>query len=311
MSEEILDLSPEEQRVLYYWSKGKSMTDAYKHVMLSAHDAQSLTEMALKKRVSRFFGTYRMRAAMAAVPGKRGEKAKTDFDKWMQTQKDSTVRKLAPDMAKLKEKIESGEFENSSNESDNYEYPDNENSNEVKANQEQDDADVCFGSDWNQKEPEEDKKEEAFNVKKLLSEKRIKQMEKEASLACPDNPSDKQKWLASLQVNEKPSALTIYGTGQFLTYIAVKEVMERQAAIKAQGIGVLEKNGSALTQNIISAFKTAAAMILPFAPAPTTEERKEMSKAAILLGLMPDQIQENPDDYTAPPPVIIDVTDKE
>ena len=64
-----------------------------------------------------------------------------------------------------------------------------------------------------------------------------------------------------------------------------------------------------MTPTIISALKTAAAMILPFAPAPSAEDRRQMSKAAVLLGLLPDNIQENPDDYTAPIPATIDVSE--
>jgi hypothetical protein len=50
-------------------------------------------------------------------------------------------------------------------------------------------------------------------------------------------------------------------------------------------------------------------MVLPFAPAPTVEDRKEMTKAAVLLGLMPESISESPDDYTAPMPTTIEVDD--
>ena len=102
--------------------------------------------------------------------------------------------------------------------------------------------------------------------------------------------SDRDLLLESLNINKDPSAMTIYGTGQFLAYVAVKEIMQRQREIKDRHIDVLSKDGSALTPNIINAIKTAAAMILPFAPAPSAEDRREMSKAAVLLGLMPDKI---------------------
>lgn len=119
--------------------------------------------------------------------------------------------------------------------------------------------------------------------------------------------SDREKWIESLNINVNPSALTIYGTGQYLAYQAVREMMARQEQIKREGISPLDKNGSIFTPMIISALKTAAAMILPYAPAPTAEDRKQMSKAAVLLGLMPENIQEDPDDYTAPAPATIDV----
>ena len=104
--------------------------------------------------------------------------------------------------------------------------------------------------------------------------------------------------------------MTIYGTGQFIAYMAVKEIMDRQAEIKKRGLTALDKNGSVFTPTILNALKTAAAMVLPFAPAPTAEDRKEMSKAAVLLGLFPDDIKEDPDFSTAAPPVV-DTTSEE
>lgn len=219
------------------------MTEAFKKVMLSPFDRQALSDAALKKRVVRFFSTYRMREAMAATPGERGDKAREDFEAW-----------------KLKQKV---------------------------------DAVKKFGSSPRYHSPEE-----------------IAEVERKAREAQENKP-DKDKWLESLNVNENPSALTIYGTGQFLAYMAVKEIMARQQEIKQKGISVLDKNGSALTPTIISALKTAAAMVLPFAPAPSAEDRKQMSKAAILLGLLPENIRESPDDYTAPAPNVIEIADEE
>lgn len=117
--------------------------------------------------------------------------------------------------------------------------------------------------------------------------------------------SAKTLWIESLNINETPVSLTIYGTGQYLCRVAVEEIMARKKEIKEKGLSALEK--SALTPTIISAIKTAAALILPYAPAPTDDERKQMSKAAILLGLFPDDIAENPDDFTAPPPATVDI----
>lgn len=240
-------LSPEEQRVLHYWQRGESMTDAYKKVMLSMYDAQAISLSALKKRVFRFFNTYRMREAMAATPGELGEKAKADFEKWKTTQTEDTVKRFVgkPKGLSTEERVAI----------ENAHY-------------------------------------EAVTGKKAT---------------VGTDKTDRDKWLESLNVNENPSSMTIYGTGQFMIYMAVKEMMARQSEIKAKGISVLDKNGSVFTPTIISALRTAAAMVLPFAPAPSAEDRREMSKAAVLLGLMPESITESPDDYTAPIPSAIDV----
>lgn len=240
-------LSPEELRVLHYWQRGDTMIDAYKKVMLSMYDAQAISAPALRKRVFRFFNTYRMREAMAATPGEAGEKAKADFEKWKESQTEETVKRFIgkPKGLSTEERVQI----------ENAHY-------------------------------------EATTGKKAT---------------VGTDKADRDKWIESLNVNENPSALSIYGTGQFMVYMAVKEMMARQAEIKAKGISALDKNGSVFTPTIISALKTAAAMILPFAPAPSAEDRKEMSKAAVLLGLMPESITESPDDYTAPLPATIEV----
>lgn len=290
MSRSPFGLSPEEDKVLYYWSKGKSKIDAYKAVMLTQSEQDHLTETAIKKRVTRFFSTCRIREAMEQVD-RKGGKPKEEFEAWRERQKERMSRQLDPELARLKDKVKK------------------EIAQELESK-------INNASAQDGQEQDEPKKESIIEegeklIDKLISKKHLEEMRKEADAASADTMNDRQKWLASLQVNSKPSALTIFGTGQFLTYIAVKEMFDRQAAIKARNIDIFSKDGSVLTPNIISAIKTAAAMIIPYAPAPTETDRREMSKAAVLLGLMPDQIQEDPDDYTAPPPVIIDVTDKE
>lgn len=236
-------LTPEEIKVLYYWQNGDNMTTAYKKVMLSEEDAKTISEVALKKRVLRFFNTHRMRIAMANTPTRKGEKASENLKRWEDNQKSALIKRMHP--------------------------------HEVK-------------------------------VEKLQEE--ISKLEnKPDKEGLKFTKSDREKWLDSLNIRENPTSMTIYGTGQFLAYMAVKEIMARQDEIKKQKISPLAKNGSVFTPTIISALKTAAAMVLPFAPAPTEEDRKEMSKAAVLLGLVPDNIKESPDDYTAPMPDTVEI----
>ena len=83
--------------------------------------------------------------------------------------------------------------------------------------------------------------------------------------------------------------------------------VKRKKEIDERGMSALERNASPYTAIDISALKTAAAMILPFAPPPTTAERRAMSLAGVMIGLAQDDITESPDDYTAPPPSTIDV----
>lgn len=269
-------LSPEELRVLKYWADGESMADAYRRVMMSMYDQKAVTEAALKMRVKRFFDTYRMRQAMAACPGERGERARKDFDKWKKTHEEQTIKRF----------VDTETYRNTTL--------------------------VSMAADLrrNAKAELETQKAKLEQVVHDELEKQSVELKQEYDERYKEKyEQDKKAWWQSLNVNVDPCSLTIYGTGQFLASVAVKEILARQEAIREQNVDVLSKDGrgSALSPTIISALKTAAAMILPFAPAPSAEDRKQMSKAAVLLGLMPDDIQENPDDYTAPIPATIDV----
>ena len=230
-------LSKEELQVLRLWQSGKSMKDAYCEIFKPDPNTK---EQTIRKRIKRFFDTYRMREAMANSPGPRGLRAKAEFEKWKLSSSTEPLRNIRDNEVKRKLRLDP-------------------------------DKDTLTDEDV----------------------EKIKQKD------------DKTLWLESLNISQTPASLTVYGTGQFLCYVAVKEIMDRQKEIKAKGLSALEK--SALTPTIISAIKTAAAMILPYAPAPTDDERKQMSKAAILLGLFPDDIAENPDDFTAPPPATVDI----
>lgn len=294
MSKSPFGLSADEDKVLYYWAKGKSKIDAYKAVMLTQHERDNLSETAIRKRVARLFGTVRMREAMESVERKVSNEDE-EFQEWMNRKKEEMSRTLDPELARLKKKVRK-EIENSAA----------GNHSSVRY------TDEVEGADYPQDQQVDNDDESVVAegerlINKMMTKRRLEELEKEANNAVAKTDNAKQKWLASLQVNENPSALTIYGTGQFLTYIAVKEMFDRQAEIKRQNISVLSKDGSVLTPNIISAIKTAAAMIIPYAPAPTEYDRREMSKAAVLLGLLPENIRENPEDYAAPPPIVIDV----
>lgn len=249
-------LSPQERRVLRHWQNGDTMIDAYSKVMLSPYDIQSISKRALEKRVEVFFDTFRLREAMAATPGERGEKARKDLERWRLTLGDTASEDIAKKKRNFKPKGEG-----------------------------------------KKKKKKKVECEEEFDDDSFEKQQAIREMK-----ALRKAGTDREKWLESLNISENPNAMTIYGTGQFLAYMAVKEIMARQDEIRRRGISVLDKNGSVFTSTLISALKTAAAMVLPFAPAPTSEDRKQMSKAAVLLGLFPDKITESPDDYTAPPP---------
>lgn len=118
----------------------------------------------------------------------------------------------------------------------------------------------------------------------------------------------KQLWLDSLNFTDNPTAMSVYGTGLFLAQTAVQQILKRQKEIRDRGLSPLEKDASPYSALDLNAIRTAASMLLPFAPPPTSAERKAMSLAGVLLGLSTDAIEENPDGYTAPPPSTIDIT---
>lgn len=285
-------LSYEERRIIYHWQKTGNQTEAYRRVMLSKYDQQSISDSALRKRVTRFYNTFRIREAMAASPGERGKKAREDFQKWRESQQAKAIGRFSSVTKKVVDAIENNEADTGTD--------DNRNDDSFEHNEESSQDNKVVES-----KPIKQKHVSLFdNLVSSISEQNDESQETKPVKQM----SDRDKWLDSLNISENPSALSIYGTGQFLAYMAVREMMERQREIKERHISVLDKNGSVFTPTIISALKTAAAMVLPFAPAPTAEDRREMSKAAVLLGLMPDNIEESPDAYTAPPPVTLDVT---
>lgn len=303
-------LSPQERRVIYYWQKGKTQTEAYKKVMLSKEDRKTISTSALRKRVMRFYDTFRIREAMAASPGLRGLKAREDYIKWRQKQRDnatsqfkSVAKKIGIDVDQALSQTSQEDAQDSNYNDSTSNYSHGESKSVILDEQRNVSSEQTSAVDQSVVE---------HIVRTISSESSSEQRQQAYSITNNSSfdslRSDRDMWIESLNINKDPSAMTIYGTGQFLAYVAVKEIMDRQKAIKERHLDVLGKNGSALTPNIISAIKTAAAMILPFAPAPSAEDRREMSKAAVLLGLMPDKIEESPDAYTAPPPVTIDVT---
>lgn len=303
-------LSPQERRVIYYWQKGKTQTEAYKMVMLSPADRKTISTAALRKRVMRFYDTFRIREAMAASPGLRGLKAREDYVKWRQRQRDNATSQFKSAAKKIGINVDQTLEQTAQNET-----PDTENS-DFNKDAYQNNVEQTVINEQDSRLAEQSNAIDQSVVDRVIetmsndhASSQIRQTYNEdVGLKFDSSMSDRDLWLESLNINKDPSAMTIYGTGQFLAYVAVKEIMQRQREIKDRHIDVLSKDGSALTPNIINAIKTAAAMILPFAPAPSAEDRREMSKAAVLLGLMPDKIDESPDAYTAPLPAAIDVT---
>lgn len=122
--------------------------------------------------------------------------------------------------------------------------------------------------------------------------------------------SAQERYRESLQMNGNVDSISVTESAKMVLNYAITEMLERKKAIRERGVDVLDQTGkgSALTKNIIYALKTTADILLPFAPPPTTAERREMSKAGQILCSLISGINENPDDYAVSSNYAIDVT---
>jgi hypothetical protein len=268
-------LTDDECKVLEYWKVSRDKRDAYQKVFFKRDKIRRLSSAALHMRIKRFFQTDAMKRAIEFYELDEANKRSLCYDE--NTAVGRFLNKKKEEEEKAKE--EKNKIDSDSKEESNNEEPQKE---EIKE----------------EKKIEEQKKEEP-------RKKRVKEVEPEIIKTV------QEKWLDSLKVSENPSAFTVYGTGQFIIYNAVQEMMNRKAYIKQNNISPMSKDGSMFTSGIISALKTGASMILPYAPTPSLDDRKEMSKAAVLLGLLPDNIVECPDDFTAPIPATAEVVESE
>lgn len=255
------------------------MTDAYCEVMRRKEDIDSLPKQTLNKRVQRFFGSERMKKMMATNSEYR-EKAIV---------RQKTMDVYAPAVQQIRPKIKQAVEE--------------------------------------EKKAEKKKHETLINKKKetlssiidnvVLPSASTEFQSKVDSVTQTNeipilNVADKsarQKWLDSLTITDQPEAISVYGTGQFIMYHAVSEMMKRDRAIKEKrrDTGIFDKNGTVFTPMILNAFKVAASMIIPFTQTQAGDQQREMSMAAALLQLSMNNLDVNPDAYTAPIPPTVEV----
>lgn len=269
-------LTQDELDALDLWVKGKSMTDAYCTVMRRNHkDISSLSKQALDKRVQRFFGSKQMQLAMTVKELER-ECAKKPNSKISKRIIGSQKKK--PLTAEQKETVKK--------------YT----------------SVVKQLSPSIQKMSEEDEKEEVDPNLYEAKKQNVKLDPLSMSLEIPPK-TPREKWLESLTITNEPSAISVWGTGQFILYHAVNEMNKRDRAIKdrKKGTGIFEENGSVFTPMILNAFKVAASMILPFVQTQLGDQQKEITMASALLQLSMDNIKVDPDAYTAPIPPTVEV----
>lgn len=293
MSDKTNKLTQDELDAVALWASGKTMTEAYCEVMRRNDvDISKLPKQTLNKRVQRFFNSEKMKKAMLVTGQGRDERIKRAAAR--QKAIDTYGRVLKNVKPKIKKAVAAEEEkENKAREKEVAKEGRSIASfvdNIVLPNVTKDNANSANPTS---------RIEEVTNTHDI----------KDINIA---NKQAREKWLESLTITEEPEAISVFGTGQFIMYHAVSEIMRRDRAIKEKryGTGVFDKNGTVFTPLILNAFKTAASMIIPFTTTQDAVQNKEITMATTLLGLMQDKIQEDPDDYTAPipPTVTIDVT---
>lgn len=294
MTDETLKLKKEEQEAVELWASGKSMTEAYCIVMKKkGYDIDALPKQTLNKRVQRFFASDKIKEAMVLSGRDREVRVRQEVERKKTIEKYTAVAKRVE--PKIKEAVDAEKKAEARREGIKKEREIAKEANNISSF-----IDKVVIPNVSSNKPSDF----ASKVESVTQTNEIN----------PLNIADKtakDKWLESLMITEEPSAISVYGTGQFIMYHAVSEMMKRDRAIKMQrsGTGVFDKNGSVFTPLILNAFKTAASMIIPFVQTQDSVQDKGAAMAVTLLGLMQDKIEENPDDYTAPIPPSVEAID--
>lgn len=274
-------LSPNEIDIIKEWFKGKSRVEAWVNIMRPDVSATYLNERSLRSQATRFWGTVRVKKIMLLI------------DEWG---KDPRV-KVALTAIRMNSKIKPDVVY--SDPSDYVPEPEDKTFDEIVVPDEdvddldeqhdsQDESDVQTNNTAENKKPTAatDKKpspSQSLTKKRSYSEQR-------------------QAWLESFQDIENPSATTPYGIGLWLGSRVLAQVNKREQWIERHNISPMDKDGCPYTSTDISAVKTVLAALLPFAPAPTQQELKQLTTAGLIISLTAEEMGINPDEYVAPTP---------
>lgn len=274
-------LSPNEIDIIKEWLKGKSRVEAWIDVMRPDVSATFLNERSLRSQASRFWGTLRVKKIMLLI------------DEWG---KDSSV-KVALTAIRMNSKIKPDVVY--SDPSDYVPEPEDKTFDEIVVPDEDvDDLDEQHDS---QDESDVQTNNTAENKKPTVTTD--KKPSSSQSLTKKRSYSEqRQAWLESFQDIENPSATTPYGIGLWLGSRVLAQVNKREQWIERHNISPMDKDGCPYTSTDISAVKTVLAALLPFAPAPTQQELKQLTTAGLIISLTAEEMGINPDEYVAPTP---------
>lgn len=274
-------LSPNEIDIIKEWFKGKSRVEAWVNIMRPDIGATYSNERSLRSQATRFWGTVRVKKIMSLI------------DEWG---KDPHV-KVALTAIRMNSKIKPDVVY--SNPKNYVPKPEDKTFDEIVVPDENvDDLDEQYDSqdksDAQTDNTAEHKKPAVTTDKKSSSSQTIA---KKRSYS-----EQRQAWLESFQDIENPSATTPYGIGLWLGSRVLAQVNKREQWIERHNISPMDKDGCPYTSTDISAVKTVLAALLPFAPAPTQQELKQLTTAGLIISLTAEEMGINPDEYVAPTP---------
>ena len=274
-------LSPNEVDVIKEWFNGKSRVEAWIDVMRPDVGATYLNERSLRSQASRFWGTLRVKKIMFLI------------DEWG---KEPRV-KVALTAIRMNSRVRPDVV--FSDPSDYVPEPEDKTFDEIVVpNEDVDDLDEQRDSqgksDVQTNDTVENKKPTVTTDKKSSTSSAVA---KKRSYS-----EQRQAWLESFQDIENPSATTPYGIGLWLGSRVLAQVNKREQWIERHNISPMDKDGCPYTSTDISAVKTVLAALLPFAPAPTQQELKQLTTAGLIISLTAEEMGINPDEYVAPTP---------
>lgn len=274
-------LSPNEIDIIKEWFKGKSRVEAWADVMRPDVSATYLNESSLRSQAARFWRTIRVKKIMLLI------------DEWS---KDYRVN-IALTAIRMNSKTKPDVVYSDPN--DYVPEPEDKTFDEIVVPDEDvDDIDERHDSqgesDVQTNDTVENKKPTVITDKKPSSSQSLT---KKRSYS-----EQRQAWLESFQDIENPSATTPYGIGLWLGSRVLAQVNKREQWIERHNISPMDKDGCPYTSTDISAVKTVLAALLPFAPAPTQQELKQLTTAGLIISLTAEEMGINPDEYVAPTP---------
>ena len=272
-----MKLNEEEKQVLYLWRAGMQKWEAWARVFRAGVEITDNMIPGYRTLASRFFAQIKNRS---------------DYDDFLSrvqpvsTSVNVAKGKYKEDLKQINQDSEQVDDELTHNDTIDKELDKSVNT--------LDDVSHIYDNDESN-EPEPEPEPEPVKPKKRKRETKEEKIKRTAQ-------EQQQAWLATFSDIENPSFTTPYGLGLYLGAKVIQQINRREHYIAENKMSPMDKDGCPYTTTDVSAIKAVLAALLPFAPAPTATEQKAMTMAGAILGMTLDEIDVDPDEYTAPTP---------